>query len=116
MTVTYDLDTNIGKVRLMIGDKDIADSVFSDEELQIFLDIESDNLNRSAADALEAWAATYGANADSEKIGDYAFTQKVVDKMLSLAKRLRATDAATPYLTWSEWDLSGGSGITAEED
>ncbi len=116
MTVTYDLTTNIGKVRLTIGDKDTADAVFSDEELQVFLDAESDNLNRAAANALEAWAATYGANADSEHIGDYSFTQKIVDKMLSLAQRLRATDSSTPYMTWSEWDLSRGSGITAEED
>lgn len=116
MTTTYDITTDVGKVRLMIGDKDILNAIFTDEEIEVFLTIQSNNLNRAAADALEAWAATYGANADSEKIGDYAYTQKIIDKMLKLAERLRSTDASTPYFTWSEWDLTAGSAITAEED
>ncbi len=115
MTATYNLSTDIGKIRLLIGDKDITNTVFTDEELQIFLDLQA-SLNAAAAEALEAWAATYAANADSEKIGDYAYTQKNVDKLLDLAKRLRDKDSSTPYQTWAEMDLTGGSGITAEND
>lgn len=107
MTISYVLSTNVGKVRLAIGDKDITNAVFTDEEIEIFLAAQSDNINRASADALEAWAATYAANADSEKIGDYNYTQKIADKMLALAKRLRDTDAATPVFEWSEPDLTG---------
>lgn len=110
MTATYTLSTDIGKVRLTIGDTDVTpstDAVFSDEELQIFLDNNSNSIPRASADALEAWAAKYAANADNEKIGDYSYGQKIVDKFLALAKRLRATDSATPAFEWAEYDLSG---------
>ena len=116
MTTTYDITTVVGQVRLVIGDTDITDAVFTAEELEYFLSLYSDSVNPASADALEAWAAKYGANADSEKIGDYNYTQKIVDKMLKLAKRLRETDASTPAQEISEWDLTAGSGITAEED
>jgi len=119
MTATYDITTAVGKVRLVISDTDVTpvtDAVFTDEELTYFLTTYSNNINLAAADALEAWAAKYGANADSEKIGDYAYTQKIIDKMLALAKRLRETDASTPYLTWAEMDLSGVEDTTINED
>lgn len=115
MAVTYDLTTDVGKVRLLIGDKDIADPVFTDEEITVFL-TDGGSVPLAAATALESWASQYAANADSEKIGDYAFTQKIVDKMLALAKRFRDTEAASPYLTWAELDLIVGSDITAGED
>lgn len=115
MTVTYDISNDIGKVRLIIGDKVIADAVFTDEEIQVFLTSEGSN-NLAAAALLEAWAATYTANVDNEKMGDYSYSQKIVDKMLALAQRLRDAEAGTPVLTWAEMDLSRGSGITVEED
>lgn len=114
--MSYDITTNVGKVRLLIGDKDDANEVFTDDEINVFLTIQSSNINLAAADLLEAWASTYAANADAEKIGDYSYTQKIVDKMLKLSAWLRETDAATPYFTWAEPDLSRGSGITAEGD
>jgi len=110
MTATYLITTNVGKVRLKIGDTDVSpasDAVFTDEELEYYLSLYSNNINLAAADALEAWAAKYTASPDSEKIGDYSYTQKNVDKMLSLATKLREAVAGTPYLTWAEFDLSG---------
>jgi len=106
MTATYDLSTDIGKIRLIISDKDIADCHFTDEELQVFLDSEG-SVNLASAAALESWAAAYALNADSEHIGDYSYSQKITDKMLNLATRLRAADAAVPALTWAEPDLLG---------
>jgi hypothetical protein len=55
MTFTYDLETDIGKVRLAIPDRNASDATFSDEELQSFLDIEGDWM-RAAANALEVMA------------------------------------------------------------
>ena len=119
MTATYDITTAVGQVRLVISDTDVTpstDAVFTDEELTYFLGLHSNNINLASADALEAWAAKYGANADSEKIGDYNYTQKIIANMLSLAKRLRDTESESPVFEWSEPDLTCGSGITVEED
>ena len=116
MTVTYDITTDVGKVRLKIGDTVLADYKFTDEEIEVFLSMESNNIDMAAALALESWAASYATNADSEKIGDYAYTQKVVDKMLALAGRLRSNVSGTPAFAISEMDLTHGSSITAEED
>ena len=110
MAVTYDITNHVGTVRLKIGDTDIdptTDAVFTDEELTVFLTDNSSNINLASADALEAWAAKYAASPASEKIGDYAYTQKTVDNMLKQAKSLRDIDAATPVFEWAEMDLTG---------
>ena len=112
MTFTYVLSTDIGKIRLIISDKDVTNPVFTNEELQIFIDSEG-SVNLAAAAALEAWAAGYAANADSEHIGDYAYTQNIVKKMLDLAARLRESVAITPAMGIASMNLTG---TTIEED
>lgn len=97
--------TDIEKIRLKIGDLTVP-YVFTDAQLQYFLTDEG-TIELAAAAALEAWAAKYMANADSEKIGDYSYNQTIVDKMLKLAALLRAGDAAIPAVTWAEPDLLG---------
>jgi len=104
MTTTYDVTTNVGKVRLLIGDTDITDAQFTDEEIEVFLDQASDDVNIAAANALEAWAAAEKSTLVSETIGDYSYKRSVSD-MLATAKSLREKAANTPYLTWSELDL-----------
>ena len=113
--MSYDITTTVGKIRLIIGDKDDTDEVFTDAEITYFYST-AGSINLAAAMALKAWAASYSANADSEKIGDYSYTQKIVDKMLALAERLRTDDAKTPYFTWAEMDLSGVEDTTIDED
>ncbi len=118
-TWTYVLTTNIGKVRLLIGDTDIdpiTDAQFSDEEIQVFLDTHSNNINLASAMALGAWIGALTRELKSEKIGDYSYTRDTIANMNKLKKELEATDASTPYFTWSEGDLTGGSTITTEED
>lgn len=110
MTATYDTATDIGKVRLLINDTDVtpaADAHFTDEEIQVFLDLADDAIYLAAALALEAWAASLTESAESEKIGDYAYTKKQAANKLALAKRYRNADAETSYLTWAEMDLTG---------
>ena len=109
MTATYLIANNVGKIRLIIGDTDVdpvSDAVFTDEELTYFYTTMG-SINLAAAMALRAWAAKYTASPDSEKIGDYAYTHKTVDRMLKLAAKLEEADASAPYLTWAEFDLSG---------
>lgn len=101
---SYVLTTNVGKVRLIIGDI-TSPYVFTNIEITYFLTANSSNLNLAAADALAAWMAKYAAAPDSEKIGDYAYTQKIIQNMNKLQKELREKDAMSPYLTISEMDL-----------
>lgn len=116
MACTYDITTNRGKVRLIIGDTSTTACVFSDAEIDVFLSINSSNINLAAADALEAWMAKYTLSPEAEKIGDYSYTNKVIDKMNKLRNELREKDASTPYLTWAEMDLSGVEDTTISED
>ena len=108
MTTTYDISNDIGRVRLQTADKDIADAVFTDEEITVFLDAEG-SVNLASAALLEAWAAMYGANADSEKIGDYSYTQKIIANLLKMAANLREKESGIPAFTWAELDLAGTS-------
>jgi len=107
--------TNIEIIRLKIGDTSVP-YVFTDAEITYFLTSNSDNLNLAAADALEAWMAKYTMSPDSEKIGDYAYTQKIIANMNKLRDELRGKDASIPYLTWAEMDLSGLEDTTISED
>ncbi len=54
MAFTYDLSTDVGKIRLLIPDTVAASAVFSDEELTALLTLESSNVKRAAAAALES--------------------------------------------------------------
>lgn len=103
--------TDIEKIRLKIGDTTVPyhfSDADSDAILQSFLDDEG-SVGLASAAALEAWAAVYAANASSESIGGYAYTQKIADNMLVLAKRLREGESGTPAMTWAEPDLMGES-------
>lgn len=92
MTYTYDLATDIGKVRLLIGDTDVEDTgsppqsncVFADEEIQVFLDDEV-TAYRAAATALRAIASSKARLAHRLTLGD--FTKDTT----TLARELRAT-------------------------
>lgn len=110
MTFTYNLADSIGKVRLLISDTDVADAQFSDEEIQVFLTLASSSLLLAASYALESWASAITDSLTSEKIGDYSYTKKNAETKMNLAKKYRDEDAASPYLTWAEMDL------TFEED
>ena len=120
MAYTYDVDNNIGKVRLLIGDTDIiptTDAQFNDEEITAFLNLASNSLLLAASYALESWASAVSGNITAEKIGSYSYTKKDTEAKMALAKKYREEDASTPYFTWSEPDYrTSGSGITAEDD
>lgn len=119
MAHTYDVTTDIGKLRLLIGDTDITpttDAQFSDEELQAFLDMASSDLLMAASYALEAWASTVTANMKSEKIGDYSYSRDEAKSKMDLAKKYRDEASSTPLMDIASMDLTAGSAITAEED
>ena len=56
MAFTYDLATDLGKVRLLIPDRVAATAIFTDEEIQAFIDLYPDRLRYAAAEACDTIA------------------------------------------------------------
>ena len=116
MAFTYDVTTDRGKVRLLIGDTVDSGHQFEDAEIDAFLTMANSSLLLAASYALESWASAVSGNMKTEKIGDYSYGKDEAATKTALAKKYREEDAANPYLTWAEFDLTGGSGITSEAD
>lgn len=55
-TFTYDLSTDRGTVRFLIGDSDPAEPIFWDEEIDKALEMAGGNTREAAALAYETWA------------------------------------------------------------
>ena len=53
--MSYELSTDIGKVRLLLSDMDNTKEIFTDEEYQVFLDMEG-SVKLAAAQALDTIA------------------------------------------------------------
>lgn len=104
MTFTYDVTTDIGKVRLYINDNVEATAHFSDEEIQVFLTA-GGSVNMASALALESWASSYLNSYESEKIGDYSYKITTYKNMLDAARQFRETESLTPVSDYAEFDF-----------
>ena len=81
--------TDIEKVRLRIGDT--AGTIFTDPQIQDFLDENDDDILLAAADACEALAADAVKLHKAQSIGRYSIDRKgLADTYMALAKELRA--------------------------
>ena len=72
MTFTYSstsLTTTLAKVRMEIGDTDSTQVLFTDEELQVYLDSRGTDYLAAAADACDALAARFARSYDFETDG-----------------------------------------------
>ena len=117
MAYTYDLTTEIGQVRLLIGDNDIVpvtDAHFTDEEIQAMLTM-AGSVYKACVLLLKSWAATLSGQMDSEHIGDYSYTRKEVANKLALAANFEALDISTPAMGWADMDLLTVPGMSEEE-
>lgn len=95
MAFTYDLSTDVGRVRLLVPDTDWENAVFSDEELTAFLALESSSPRRAAALALETMAANETLTLKAIKLLDVQTDgAKVLDALLKRAALLRQQAAA----------------------
>lgn len=65
MAFTYDISTDRGKVRRLIGDTNSADALFQDDEIDFFLDQAGSGIYQAAAYACEALAAEFGRKSDT---------------------------------------------------
>ena len=89
--MAYDPTTDIGKVRLLIGDTDEA--VFTDAEIQAFLDLADDSIPLAAAKALRAMAASQARLEKRLKALDIELDTKGLAKELrELAKELEESE------------------------
>jgi uncharacterized Fe-S radical SAM superfamily protein PflX len=98
--------TDIEKVRLLIGDSTIP-YTYTDAQIQAFLDMADDNIFMAAAYALKSWAASIASVADSERIGDYAYSNKAVANKLAVAENYIKMAITTPAMDWASLDLLG---------
>jgi hypothetical protein len=94
MTYSFNLSTDVGKVRLMIPDRDEANRFFEDDELSTFLTLEVNNIRRAAALSLETMASDQAMVLKVTKILDLSVDgTRVATSLMERAKLLR--DQAT---------------------
>lgn len=82
MSFTYTLSTNIGKVRLWIGDTNSSAAVMSDEEINSMLSQNSNDIRATAAACLYAIAASKARLAKMKRAGDYSEDTRTIAKEL----------------------------------
>jgi len=93
MAWTYDLTTDLGKVRLMIGDTQTKDQQLADAEINYFIGLTS-NLYSAAADAIEQGILPlYSRDVDRSNIGMSSSRSQRMQHYMDLAKTLRSKAA-----------------------
>ncbi len=97
--------TDVEQVQLLIGD--ISAVQYTVAQIQAFLTLASNDIFLAAAYALKSWAAAIAGVADSEKIGDYAYSNKSVANKLAVAENYLKMATTTPAMDWAELDLLG---------
>jgi hypothetical protein len=58
MSFTTDTSTALGKVRVLITDGDVAHPIFTDDQLQVFIDLEGEDIFLASALAIETIATS----------------------------------------------------------
>lgn len=104
MPFTTDLNTDIGIVRLRIGDLTEATAIFTDDQITAFLTVESDTWRASAA-ALERMALDQILLLKVVKILPMSVDgSKVAETMLKIAARYRDTALSLDGSSGDLWD------------
>lgn len=121
MSFTYNLATDIGKVRLEIGDVTSGKGVRSDasnlndEEIQVLLDREG-SVMRATAAACELLARNWAAAADVVTGGGTEIYSRVSDHWAALGKTLRAQYGGAATTFSAGWARTDGYHEEAEHD
>jgi len=97
MATTFDLNTNVGKVRNIIGDSDTSDAHFTDEQISSFLTIQSNDLFLTSAMALRSMAANKAFIEKARRAGNYWEDTKGISKaLLAAAEKLEVMAREAP--------------------
>ena len=116
MACKYDPTTTIGKIRLLIGDRDYTAFNFTDAEITAFYSAASDMFGgqaaiyEAAALSLESWASSSVGTIHMEKIGDYQYQKGSGREGMSTTMAARAATyhqkaLDTPATDWAEFDF-----------
>lgn len=115
MAFTYDLTTNRGKTRLILGDTSTSGSIFGDDEIDYFLSEEGSSVYKAAALGLESLAQRYAHKASFSADGLSVQYNDMAQSCRAQAKELRkragggaAAYAMTRYDGYSD-DVTAGS-------
>ena len=110
MPWTYDVSTDRGKVRLLCTDSDTNQQIFTDAEIDAFLEIEGSSVRLAAAAALERIAATQALLLKKLVMLDLETDGPAVAKELrELAARLRDTEKGDEGFDIAEMGLDQNS-------
>jgi hypothetical protein len=94
-TWTYDVTTDSGKVRLLAQDFDQEAQIFSDAEIQAFMDLNNQDVWYAAAQALEVIAANEVYVQKRIKILDlWTDGPREAERLIAIAKSYRETSTA----------------------
>jgi hypothetical protein len=111
---TYNLGTDIGKVRLHIQDTDVTDAKFTDAEIQAFLDAADQAVYGATGLALVTWATSLTSLDEMVQAGSWrGDSRDVSKKMLATADKYFQLNGGIPT-DGSEWERVGMFGLTVE--
>lgn len=123
MTFTYDPSSDLGTVRLLCTDTDVANPIFSDEEITAFLTLQGGSVRYAAASALDCIATSHvlvmkvirllDLTTDGAKVAVALRTQAQAlreeddqDGSFDIAEQVLDPFSARDRL-WKEWQRSG---------
>ena len=116
MSITTDLSTPIGQIRLEIGDATLSPlgicpngDNFSDEQILYFYSSEGDHVGRAAARACEILSRMYAVQPTSTRLGPEMQSQKSSEYFDSLAKHLRSLHGYPPSVLNASSQIPSGS-------
>jgi hypothetical protein len=90
MSFSYDVSSDVGKVRMLIPDRDYDSKFFEDEEIEAFLGLEESNIREATALALETMASDQAMVLKVIRLMDLTTDgQKTSQALLERAKLLR---------------------------
>lgn len=99
MAATYVLTEPVGKVRLLIPDRDLTDPAFQDDEIEQFLVYAENSEREAAALALEVAATDEVLTFKVMKSGsDSVDASKAAAVLLDRASRLRAQEPVASFI------------------
>lgn len=119
MTISSDRD----KLRLELGDRNVNDYIFTNDELDYFLDVESNDITRSKLRAARAAAAYFSREFDFETDGQkFARSQKaqafkaIVDDLVAQGVTTSETSSASAFTSVSSTKVDGYSQSVANDE
>jgi len=112
MSFTFDTGTNIGKVRALIKDTNASDFLLSDEEINVYLGITSNEVLSASAMALRAIVANKALVEKLVASGDYKEDNRgTVKVLLALADSYEKQANSMPAEAYLEQNLNDFSYI-----